>query len=197
MKLDYQFLVRDIFRFGDGRRTVFLGVTDDGPGYISRGPFEILIDGELRCSFPFEGEMIAHTPATPSATASRAFSSTEVQCVDREFLEGHVIVLRPADPSKVKGAFVMHRHLLGIDSPPPAYVPDPMTQGPVLPEGWDGDAWVDPKGRGYYLRAWNKQSGRVAYGKGPSYESARLALRNDVADGTRTVEISTREVSTP
>jgi hypothetical protein len=196
MKLDYQFLVRDIFRFGDGR-TVFLGNADDGPGYIARGPFEILIDGEIRGGFPIEGEMIAHTPASRGATAARAFSSTEVQCVDREFLKGHEVVLRPADPAKVTGAFVMHRHLLGLDSPPPEYVPDPMTQGPVLPEGWDGDAWVDPKGRGYYLRAWNKQSSRVAYGKGPSYEDARLSLRNDVADGTRTVEISSREVSIP
>jgi hypothetical protein len=83
----------------------------------------------------------------------------------------------------------MHRHLIGIDSPPADYVADPMTQGPILPEGWDGDAWLDPSGNGYYLRAWNKQSGRVAYGSGQTYELTRRALLADVAQGRLRVEI--------
>ena len=83
----------------------------------------------------------------------------------------------------------MHRHLIGIESPPAAYVADPMTQGPILPEGWDGDAWIDPLGKGYYLRAWNKQTSRVAYGGGPTYGDARRALLVDVAEGIRRAEI--------
>jgi hypothetical protein len=86
----------------------------------------------------------------------------------------------------------MHRHLIGLDSPPPEYVADPMTQGPVLPEGWDGDAWVDPTGPGCYLRAWNKESGRVAYGRGGLYEEARRALLQEVARGSRRVRVSTQ-----
>ena len=87
----------------------------------------------------------------------------------------------------------MHRHLLGIDSPPPDYIADPITQGPVLPEGWDGDAWVKASGRAYFLRAWDKESHRVAYGRGSSYDDARRELLEDIASGTRLVVISIRE----
>lgn len=83
----------------------------------------------------------------------------------------------------------MHRHLVGLDSPPPEYIADPMTLGPVLPEGWDGDAWVEPRGRGYFLRAWNKGTARVAYGIGTTYEESRKRLLDDVAAGTRRAEI--------
>jgi hypothetical protein len=85
----------------------------------------------------------------------------------------------------------MHRHLIGLESPPPDYIPDPMTQGPVLPEGWDGDAWVDPNPRrpGYFLRAWNAQTGRVAYARGTTYEDARRMLLTEVAEGTQRVEV--------
>jgi hypothetical protein len=63
-----------------------------------------------------------------------------------------------------------------------------MTQGPVLPEGWDGDAWVDASKKGYFLRARHKQSARVAYGKGSTYEEARRALLE------KEVEITAREL---
>ena len=90
----------------------------------------------------------------------------------------------------------MYRHLIGIDSPPPEYVLDPMTQGPILPEGWDGDAWCDPGGRGFYLRAWNKASGRVAYSRGRTYADARAALLREVVEGRRRVE-ATEAVPSP
>jgi hypothetical protein len=86
----------------------------------------------------------------------------------------------------------MHRHLLGLDSPPASYIADAITQGPILPEGWDGDAWVDLGEREYFLRAWNKESGRVAYGRGSSYDEARRALLKDVAHGFR--KVSTQEI---
>jgi hypothetical protein len=192
MTPEYQLLVQDIFRFRDGR-AVFAGVVEGDPGYISRGPFEVLIDGEVRCGFEVEAEMLSDRVTKPGEVRLRSVSSTEVKCVDREFLKDHDFVLRPADPSTMPRGFVMHRHLLGVDSPPSQYVADPMTQGPILPEGWDGDAWIDPARPGYFLRAWHKQEGRVAYGRGITYEAARRALLEDVVKGVREVTISVRE----
>ncbi len=88
----------------------------------------------------------------------------------------------------------MHRHLLGVDSPPAEYVADPMTQGPILPEGWDGDAWVDPAGPGCFLRAWSKSTGRIATGRGKTYEDARRELLNDVGRGRRSVVVTAQEI---
>ena len=191
MSNDFRLVIEDVFRFQDGR-TVFAGVVDEPHGYIGRGTFELVVDGELRGGFLIEGEMLA----AGGDGSKRAVSTTDVRCVDRAFLEGHEIVLRPADPSKRRGAFVMHRHLLGVESPPAEYLADPMTQAPILPEGWDGDAWVGPRGRGYFLRAWNKQVGLVAYGRGPTYEAARRAILDQVADGGRRIEINPSDAET-
>ena len=89
-----------------------------------------------------------------------------------------------------------HRHLIGIDSPPADYVADDMTVGPVLPEGWDGDAWMNPSGGGHFLRAWNKQTGRFAIGAGTKYEDARQHLLDDVRRGSRRVVVTVAEVAT-
>ena len=77
----------------------------------------------------------------------------------------------------------MHRHLIGVESPPPDYVADSMTLGPVLPEGWDGDAWEKPGGGGSFLRAWNKSTERFAIGRGNTYEEARGELMREVVLG--------------
>jgi hypothetical protein len=82
-------------------------------------------------------------------------------------------------------AVYSHRHLLGIDSPPADCVPDDMTLGPRLPQGWDGDAWMRPGGGGYFLRAWNKATGRYAIGVGSKYEEARQNLLKDVQHGIK------------
>jgi hypothetical protein len=92
----YRFIVRDIFRFRDGR-TVFVGVAEGGPGYIARGLFEALVDGESRGLLPIEGEMMAQPASDRGDETLRSISSTEVRCVDREFLKGHEFVLRPVD----------------------------------------------------------------------------------------------------
>ena len=81
----------------------------------------------------------------------------------------------------------MHRHLIALESPPAEFVPDPMTLGPVLPEGWDGDAWIRPGNPSYFLRAWSID-GRVAYGIADTYEAARRLLLEDVASGTLRVK---------
>ena len=91
----------------------------------------------------------------------------------------------------------MHRHLVGLDSPPSEYLPDPMTLGPVLPEGWDGDAWISPRGDGYFLRAWNKGSGRIALSRSDTYQGARKSLIADIVDGTMKVTVSVQEAAPP
>ena len=87
----------------------------------------------------------------------------------------------------------MHRHLLGLNSPPNDYVADRFASTMFVPEHWDGDAWIRANGREYFLRAWNVMTGRVAYGRGTSFEQARLQLLIDVTEGTRHVQITTYE----
>lgn len=87
----------------------------------------------------------------------------------------------------------MHRHLLGLISPPADYVPDRFATAIGLPEDWDGDVWVKSNGRAYYLRAWNVTTGRIAYGEGARFEEARRELLHQIAEGTRRVKISIQE----
>jgi hypothetical protein len=207
--------LEDVFHFQDGR-TVFLGSIDGTDRRIPQCLVEIWVDGKQRSApFMIEGEMLAGGRGGPGSNMSRAVSTGELKCLDREVLSRGVWELRPSrsDSKAIKelnsrdspgnGAFIqdserrenMHRHLIGLKDPPVEYVPDPMTQGPVLPEGWDGDAWVDPNPRrpGYFLRAWNKSTGRVADAQDSTYESARRALLAEVSEGTRKVEV--RETS--
>ena len=87
----------------------------------------------------------------------------------------------------------MHRHLLGLTSPPADYVPDRLATTLALPEDWDGDAWVRANGQGYFLRAWNVATGRVAYGEGIKHDEARRRLLLEVVDGNRRVKVSILE----
>lgn len=87
----------------------------------------------------------------------------------------------------------MHRHLLGPTTPPSDSVPDRLATTLGLPESWDGDAWVRLGGRGYFLRAWDAATGRVAHGEGPNFEDARRCLFADMAEGNRRVKISILE----
>lgn len=198
MRTPFEMLIQDVFRLRDGR-VVLVGPVEGHPKYMSSGQYEIWVEGSKRASLRFEGEMISSNPTDPS---KRAISTTATRCLDREDVAKGRWVLKPATgetgplPLDLPGmrSVFMHRHLLGVDSPPAEYVADPMTQGPILPEGWDGDAWVDPAGHGCFLRAWNKSTGRVAIGDGPTYEEARRALLNDVARGRRRVVVTAQEV---
>ena len=78
-----------------------------------------------------------------------------------------------------------NRHLLAIDSPPDDHEPDNQTLGPVLPTGWGGDAWMreSSDGNSYWLRAWNKSTGRYSIAQGTTYEETRAALVADVEQG--------------
>jgi len=207
--------LEDVFHFQDGR-TVFAGSVVGADRRIPQCMVEIWVEGKRRSTpFRIEGEMLAGGCRGPVANASRAVSTGELKCLDRADLSRGVWELRASrSDSKAieelnsrdspdRGDFTqdserrgsMHRHLIGLHSPPDEYVADPLTQGPVLPEGWDGDAWVDPNLRrpGYFLRAWNARTGRVAYAQESTYESARRALLSEIAEGTRIVEV--RETS--
>jgi hypothetical protein len=203
--------LEDLFHFQDGR-TVFAGSILGTVGRIPQCMVEIWVDGKARSApFRIEGEMLAGGRGRPAANASRAVSTVELKCLDRDVLSKGVWELR-SSPSDLKAIEelnardsprgdalardserrgTMHRHLIGLESPPDDYVPDPMTQGPVLPEGWDGDAWIDPNPRrpGYFLRAWNFRTKRVAYARGTTYVGAREALLAEVAEGTLRVEV--------
>ena len=195
----------DLFRFRDGR-TVFCGEVEGAAGYLPHSLAEIVVDGETR-SVPFriEGEMIPG-PSTGAGSGLRAVSTGELRCLLADSLKRGRWELRlypaggrPAGPHAVDPdadrRAQMHRHLLGLKSPDRDFLPDPMTQGPVLPEGWDGDAWCGPPGKGYFLRAWNADDQRVAYGSGLTYESARTALLEEVRAGGRRVHVE--EVAAP
>jgi len=89
-----------------------------------------------------------------------------------------------------------HRHLIAIESPPDNHEPDDMTLGPVLPAGWDGDAWKgkDKAGNSYWLRAWNQKTTCYAIAQASTYVAARQILCADVAEGgSRKAVIKVRE----
>jgi transcriptional regulator with XRE-family HTH domain len=71
-----------------------------------------------------------------------------------------------------------YRHLPGMASPPSDFVPDPMTRGPLLPADWEGDAWAreGANDSSYYLRAWNRHTGKCVSSRASRYEDARAAL---------------------
>jgi hypothetical protein len=174
--------VEDIFHFKDGR-TVFVGEVENGPKFIKKGRFGVWLDGEWRGSIDIEGEMLNGGSKAGRAGPLRSVSTTDKFRLDRESIANRNFVLKPTAPLDGRRS-LMHRHLIGLESPPPEYVADPMTLGPVLPEGWDGDAWEKVGGRGgSFLRAWNKATGRVAYATATSYEEARRLLLLEVSSG--------------
>jgi len=187
--------VQDLFRLSDGR-LIFTGTVEGQPSLIPHSLAEVWVDGEKK-SVPFriEGEMIGAN-ASSGVVGRRAVSTTETRCLTGDSLARGRWELRSALPRPLpsrpdeRGSLSVHRHLLGLESPPDDHLPDPMTQGPVLPEGWDGDAWVGIKGRGYFLRAWNAGTGRIAYGRGTTYKEARDALLAEVAEGAHRVTVT-------
>jgi len=190
MEPNFRFEVEDVFRFRDGR-TVFVGTLDpDTKTIVGRGPFEVWVDDQKVGIVIIEGQMIHSGPASDQRRRrNRSLSTAEPFRLTRDDLAGKRLVLQTNAALSARD-LAMHRHLLGIESPPPDYVPDSMTLGPALPEGWDGDSWEKVGGRGYFLRAWNKDLGRIALGQADTYEEARRRLMGEISTGTRRVAIS-------
>jgi hypothetical protein len=183
-KLTFEMTVLDVFKFADGR-TVFIGNINAGeeaillPGTcelsVDNQTTEIAIQPEMISNFGrFDSGMRAVATADPLSLPNMA-SSTQITLKGKMRMRGH-------------------RHLVGIESPPHDFVPDRMTLGPRLPEGWDGDSWTSPDESSYFLRAWNKDTATYAVGKGNLYAEARTVLLSEIAKGGHHVEIPARTV---
>ncbi len=138
--------VQESFQLQDGRR-VLAGIVDGGEAVlILPGQCDVLVDGGKRASVMIEPEML-FTPGDVWAHRDlRAVATHDIIPIDdREVRSGRVTL---EGLMSIRG----HRDLIGIESPPPGFAPDPMTLGPRLPEGWDGDAWVGPGESEYFLR---------------------------------------------
>ena len=189
MPAKFHMRISDVFFFADGR-TVFAGnIEEEERGaklIMDPGPATILVDGNTFAMVNLEREVIPSRSVIRKPEV-RAFSTRDVTGLTREVTETKICTLEGTM------RYAGHRHLLGIDSPPRDYIPDDMTLGPVIPEGWDGDAWMKPGGGGYFLRAWNKNAARYATAHGDKYEQAREKLLAEIAGGGKTVEIRATE----
>lgn len=183
----FQLRIKDIFFFRDGR-TVLAGPIEGGEKtIIEAGPAAILVNGEKTASVVIEPEMIASRALPMERLEMRAVATRDATGLSREMVE--------TKECKLEGTmrFSGHRNLVGIDSPPADYVPDDMTLGPRLPEGWDGDAWMKSDGAAFFLRAWNKANARYAISEAEQFEVARTKLLEEIRAGGRQVEIRIKE----
>ena len=179
-ELAFQMTVVDLFRFADGR-TVFVGHVDPGEDAILiPGKCELSV-GHQTFEIEIQPEMIHGVPGVTQGM--RAITTTDSLPLPHDVLASQITV-------KGKMRMQGHRDLIGIDSPPHSFVPDRMTLGPRLPEGWDGDAWTSPDESSYFLRAWNKAAAAYAIGKADRYQDARAMLLDEIAKGGRRVQIS-------
>lgn len=182
-ELTFRMTVHEVFRFADGR-TVFVGDVDAGEDAILLpGKCELSVDGQTT-EIEIQPEMIGNVRRRDDRM--RAVATSNASSLPDNMSPGQIIL---------KGRMRMrgHRNLVGIESPPHDFVPDRMTLGPRLPEGWDGDAWTSPDESSYFLRAWNKAAATYAIGKGDRYEDARAVLLDEIAKGGHRVEIRIEE----
>jgi hypothetical protein len=182
--------IKEIFFLRDGR-TVFAGPIEEGElAIIEPGPAVVQINGKTLATVQIEREAIASRAQPLERLEVRAVSTRDPTGLNKETVATQDCTLEGT--MRYSG----HRHLVGIDSPPPDFVPDDMTLGPRLPDGWDGDAWMKPGGSSYFLRAWNKAHARCATAQDAKYEDARTRLLAAIAAGGRKVEISATELAT-
>ena len=177
--LTFQMTVADLFKFADGR-TVFVGSIDQGEeAILMPGKCELSV-GDQTFEIEMQPEMIH---GVPGVAQGMRLSPRPTPWLPHDVLPCQITV-------KGKMRMRSNRDLIGIDSPPHTFVPDRMTLGPRLPEGWDGDAWTSPDESSYFLRAWNKAAATYAIGKANRYQDARAMLLGEIAQGGRPVQIS-------
>jgi len=182
----FRLRIKDIF-FLEGGRTVFVGSVDGGENVnIKPGLCDLFVEGKKVATVEVYEEIPQRMKPLERHDMRAVSTRNPIDLTREQVLATQCHLEGPM-------SFAGHRHLLGIDSPPADYVPDNMTLGPRLPEGWDGDAWTHPAGDGYFLRAWHKASGRYALGKGAKYEEARRILLNDIQTGHKKVVIQVTE----
>jgi hypothetical protein len=187
-ELRFEMRVEEIFKLSDGR-TVFTGAVPAGEDAILLpGACELLRDGKLVAVINAAPELFGEGAARGTSPLRALGTSDPVNISGDEVAAGGYVL---TGRMRMSG----HRHLVGIDSPPNHFVPDRMTLGPRLPEGWDGDAWTSPDESTFFLRAWNRSTGRFALGTGSGYEEARAALLREISQGGRPVVIRVQEAT--
>jgi len=188
MSQTFHMTITDVFFFRDGR-TVLCGPIEEGEiAIVEPGPATILVGGKPLSQITIEREGIASRSSPMERLEVRAVPTRDGTGLDKTMVENQRCTLE--GPMRYAG----HRDLVGIDSPPDNYIPDNMTLGPRLPEGWDGDAWVKPGGDGCFLRAWSKAFGRYATAQGSKYEETRIQLLATIEAGGNRAEITVREL---
>ncbi|SRR5712691_7848688 len=190
MNNTFHMQIKDLFTFADGR-TVLVGSLDGGENVLIRpGPCDVYVNDRKVETIHIEPEMIPQRANPLEFHDLRAVSTLDKTGLTREMIA--------KEPCRLEGPMAPygHRHLLGLDSPPENYVTDNMTLGPRLPAGWDGDAWMNPNGDGYFLRAWNKQTGAYAIGTGSRCEEARRKLLDEIKTGNKRVVVTAPEAGT-
>ena len=185
----HKFLMRvqESFQLGDGRRVLAGEVEGGEQVLILPGQCDVLINGRKKATITIEPEMLFTPGDVWTRRDFRAVATRDkIDIEDSEIKSGLVTL---------EGLMSIHGHrdLIGIESPPLDFSPDPMTLGPRLPDGWDGDAWVGPNEADYFLRAWNKSTARYAIARASKYEEARDRLLDEIRHHPRRVTIQMTE----
>lgn len=185
-ELTFSMQVKDIFKLTDGR-TVLAGTLENGhEAILLPGRGQLFRDGHKVAEIQIEQELF-HPGGIRDAQALYAVGTSDpINISSDDMASGEYLLTGNMRMRE-------HRHLVGIDSPPAHFVPDRMTLGPRLPEGWDGDSWTSPDESRFFLRAWSKSSERYAVANGSTYEEARTGLLQEINAGGRPVQVSIRE----
>ena len=175
--------VQESFQLGDGRSVLAGDVEGGEQVLILPGQCDVLVDGRKRASITIEPEMLFTPGDVWTRPDCRAVATRDRISIDKVEIQSGRVTLEGF--MSIHG----HRDLIGIESPPSDFSPDPMTLGPRLPAGWDGDAWVGPGEADYFLRAWNKSTAQYAIARAPKYLDARDKLLDEIRHHPRTVTI--------
>ncbi len=179
--------VRDVFHFKDGR-TALAGFVEGGEDVmILAGECSLLLDDRQIATIRIQPEMLNTTGSIWNRRDLRGVTTSDpVNISDVDLKSGKIVL---------EGTMTVqrHRHLIGIDFTSGKFFTRPHDLRPPTPEGWDGDAWVAPGERDYFLRAWSKITGQYAIARADRYEEARKQLLDEILHRPRKVVFQVTE----
>lgn len=179
--------INEVFNLQNGKTVLAGSVEGDEEVIIQPGECMLLVNGQFRAKLNIDPELL-NTPGNLwSFRKFRGVTTSDAVPIEIGEVKSHDVVLE--GPMTIQRP----RHLIGIDSPPDDFLPDPMTLGPRLPPGWDGDAWIAPQGQEYFLRAWNKSTAQFTIARATKYEEARAKLLNNLHHSPKHVVIQVSE----
>ena len=186
-ELTYKMNLKEIFKLTDGR-TVLAGTVEDGQeAILLPGSCSLFKGGERIAEIDVESELFTARKGRDGQSLQAVGTLNRLEITTDDIATGEYYL---TGRMRMRG----HRHLIGIESPPHHFVADRMSLGPRLPEGWDGDSWTSPDESEFFLRAWNKATGRCAIAAGGTYEQARTALLDQIKVGGTAVLVAAQEV---